>query len=120
MAAALQGLDSCGGLPNSALNVKFAPLFDGVTVIVPDATSRGRKGRQDSRNLTGVARSIRIARLPVEVTDTKGADVRDVLRDQGPDAVRKGLPKRARGTKASNGIDFALISGRNYCGEITD
>ncbi|HEX4145155.1 MAG TPA: phage/plasmid primase, P4 family [Pirellulales bacterium] len=73
------------GLPSSALSPKFARLFAGVhVVLVPDRDSAGEAGAQKSaRALHGVAASVRIAVLPAEFSESKGADVRDVLRKEG-------------------------------------
>ncbi|MCC6123341.1 MAG: DUF3987 domain-containing protein [Pirellulales bacterium] len=93
-AAALHGMGFlAAGLPNNRLNAKFAPLFqDADAVFIPDGDRPGVEGATVSaKTLQGVARSVRIASLPVEIKDTKGQDVRDVLREQGPDVIRKAI-----------------------------
>ena len=85
-AAALHdlGLLACG-LNTCRLAAKFARLFDGVDVVViPDRDRAGEDGaHHTSRVLKGVAASLSIAILPAEFTETKGADVRDVLATHG-------------------------------------
>ncbi len=81
-AAALHGLGLLAfGMPSNALAAKFARLFAGVDVVlVPDRDRAGMEGADKSgRALFGHAASIRIAALPAEFKETKGADVRDVL-----------------------------------------
>jgi replicative DNA helicase len=93
-AAALYSLGIlAAGLPSNRLSAKFAPVFKGVdVVIVPDADDAGASGAEGTAKvLRGVARSLRIGRLPVEHRETHGDDVRDVLRDQGSEAVRKAI-----------------------------
>lgn len=94
-AAALVGLGFNGcGLPSSFLADKYAGLFRGVhIVLVPDLDEVGQNGAQRSGgNLKGIAASVRVARLPGEITATKGDDVRDVLaRDGGAKLVRDAI-----------------------------
>ena len=81
-AAALSDLGYVAiGLPNNRLNEKFAGRFRGMhVVIVPDADKAGENGAvETAKVLYGVAASVKIAKLPVETKETKGADVRDVL-----------------------------------------
>ncbi|MEZ6073964.1 MAG: toprim domain-containing protein [Pirellulales bacterium] len=78
------------GLNTCRLAAKFARLFNDVDIVlVPDRDSAGSKGALVSASvLHEVARSIRIATLPMEFRKTKGADVRDVLKlDGGRDLV---------------------------------
>ncbi len=95
--AALHGLGyNAAGLPNNRLNPKFAPLFLGIDVVViPDGDTAGQEGAEKTAEiLRGVARSICIARLPVEVKESGGEDVRDVLRkfgESGPAMIRKAI-----------------------------
>lgn len=90
-ASALVGLGfDAAGLPNASMNRKYADLFRGVNVIlVADLDKPGQHGSQVSGgNLFGIAASVRCARLPGEVVETKGDDVRDVIRRDGADTVR--------------------------------
>jgi hypothetical protein len=84
--AALHGLGllACG-LNTCRLAAKFARLFVGVEIIlVPDRDRPSEEGSQFSaRVLRGVAKSVRIAVLPAEFKESKGEDVRDVLRRPG-------------------------------------
>jgi hypothetical protein len=94
-AAALVGLalNACG-LPRSYMADKYAGLFRGVNVVlVPDLDEVGQNGAQRSGgHLKGIAASVRIARLPGEITATKGQDVRDVLaRQDGARLVREAI-----------------------------
>lgn len=88
-AAALIGLGfDAAGMPRCDLADKFARLFRGVHVVmVPDLDMPGQHGaKQTAARLVGIAASVRIARLPGEVRQSKGDDVRDVLRR--PDGER--------------------------------
>jgi len=81
-AAALSDLGYLAiGLPGNRLNEKFAGRFRGMhVVIVPDADKAGENGAvETAKVLYGVAASVKVAKLPAETKDTKGADVRDVL-----------------------------------------
>jgi hypothetical protein len=94
-AAALHdlGLLACG-LNTCRLAAKFAPLFQGVDVVlVPDRDRGGEEGSQHScRVLRGIASTARIAVLPAEFKDSRGSDVRDVLkREGGRDFVLKAI-----------------------------
>jgi hypothetical protein len=94
-AAALIGLgfNACG-LPTSCMADKFARLFAGVNVlIVPDLDTTGRDGAQKTGGrLSGIAKSVRVARLPGEVVESHGDDVRDVLsRPNGEQLVRDAI-----------------------------
>jgi len=73
------------GLPGNRLKDTFADMFRGVNVIViPDADKPGQVGAEGTAKLLyGVAESVRIAKLPVEVRDSGGLDVRDVLQMEG-------------------------------------
>jgi hypothetical protein len=81
--AALHGLGllACG-LNTCRLAAKFARLFADVEIVlVPDRDRPSEQGAQhSSRALQGIAKSIRIAVLPAEFKETKGEDVRDLLR----------------------------------------
>jgi len=82
-AAALHGLGllACG-LNTCRLAAKFGRLFVGVNIIlIPDRDRAGEDGAQHSgRVLRGITKSVRIAVLPAEFKESKGEDVRDVLR----------------------------------------
>ncbi len=82
-AAALHGLGllACG-LNTCRLAAKFGRLFKDVDVIlIPDRDRAGEEGAGHSaRVLRNVALSTRIAVLPAEFKESKGDDVRDVLR----------------------------------------
>ena len=87
------GLNACG-LPRSYMADKYAGLFRGVHVVmVPDLDEVGQNGAQRSGgHLKGIAASVRIVRLPGEITATKGDDVRDVLkRADGAKLVREAI-----------------------------
>jgi len=85
-AAALHGVGllACG-MNTCRLAVKFARLFVGVEIVlIPDRDRAGEEGSEFSaRVLRGVAKSVRIAVLPAEFKESKGVDVRDVLRRPG-------------------------------------
>jgi len=93
-ASALVGLGYlAAGLPRNEMAAKFARLFTGCDVIVvPDLDTPGVDGAQRTAGrLAGVAASVKIARLPGEIVQTGGNDVRDVIAKQGPDAVRAAI-----------------------------
>jgi hypothetical protein len=94
-AAALIGLGfDAAGLPTSFMADKYAELFRGVDVVlVPDLDEPGQLGAQKSGgNLSGIAASVRVARLPGELRATNGDDVRDVLkRPNGEQLVRDAI-----------------------------
>jgi hypothetical protein len=85
-AAALHdlGLLACG-LNTCRLATKFARLFAGTEIIlIPDRDRAGEEGSQFSAGvLRGVAKSVRIAVLPAEFRESRGDDVRDILRRPG-------------------------------------
>lgn len=93
--AALVGMGYlAAGLPTSMMADKYARLFAGVHVIlVPDLDSAGQAGAQKSGGrLFGIAASVRVARLPGEIVEKGGDDVRDVLsRDGGESLVRSAV-----------------------------
>ena len=87
---------NAAGLPGNHLHPKFAEMFEGVDVVVlPDGDKAGISGALDSaKALQGKAASVRIALLPVEIEESGGQDVRDVLKaygDRGPDAIRNAI-----------------------------
>ncbi|WP_413430910.1 primase-helicase zinc-binding domain-containing protein [Crateriforma spongiae] len=96
-AAALVGMGyNAAGLPSSKLPPKFARLFRGChIVLVPDLDEVGQGGAVSSGGcLKSIAASVRIARLPGEVLETGGDDVRDVLRTSGgASKVREAIDK---------------------------
>jgi hypothetical protein len=89
-ASALIGLghNACG-LPTCVMADKFSRLFTGVhVVIVPDLDTPGQSGSQKTGGrLVGIAASVRVARLPGEIVESSGDDVRDVLRRENGTAL---------------------------------
>ncbi len=81
------------GLPGCQMHEEFADLFDGVHVtLVPDGDAPSIRGaKKTAARLSGVAASLRVARLPLELKPSKGGDVRDVLREQGEDAIHNAI-----------------------------
>ena len=75
------------GTPSNKMAAKYARLFSGVDIIiVPDLDLAGKSGAEyTAANLSGIAASVAVARLPGKVKDKHGDDVRDVLRK--PDGV---------------------------------
>jgi hypothetical protein len=89
-AAALHGMGySACGLSTNNMAAKFAELFRGChVVIVHDLDAVGLDGaKKTARRLMGIAESVRIARLPGELKESSGDDVRDVQRRLGGAAV---------------------------------
>ena len=90
-AAALVGLGfNAAGLPRNEMAPKYARLFaDCDVIVVPDLDVPGTDGAQRTAGrLAGVASSVKIARLPGEVVQSGGQDVRDVISREGDAAVR--------------------------------
>jgi hypothetical protein len=93
-AAALVALGfDAAGLPSCFMPARFAKLFVGCDVVlVPDLDVAGRDGSQQTGgNLSGVAASVRVARLPGEIVEKGGADVRDVIARHGAEAVQQAI-----------------------------
>ena len=94
-AAVLVGLGfNAVGLPTSKMNKKYAALFTGCDIVlVPDLDSAGIEGAQQSGGrLIGIAASVKVARLPGEVVQSKGPDVRDTLKSaDGESLVRNAI-----------------------------
>lgn len=92
-AAALHGLDYLAvGMNGDALPQKFVSLFQGVdVVIVPDRTTPAEaKARESAARLEGVAKSVKIAALPLPLDGDRGDDTRDALSQRdGEQLVRK-------------------------------
>ncbi len=84
---------NAAGLPSSGIPARFAKLFVGCDVVlVPDLDVAGRDGSQQTGgNLSGVAASVRVARLPGEIVEKSGADVRDVIARHGAEAVQQAI-----------------------------
>lgn len=88
-AAALIGLGfNAFGYVGNKMATKYARLFEGVdVVVVPDLDTAGNIGAEHTAgNLSGIAASVAVARLPGIVKDKHGDDVRDCLRK--PDGER--------------------------------
>lgn len=82
-AAALMGLGfNAAGMPTNKLATKYARLFVGVDIIiVHDLDSAGVRGADyTAGNLSGIASSVAVARMPGAIVEKNGDDVRDVLR----------------------------------------
>lgn len=81
------------GLPTCHMHEEFAPLFMGVhVVLVPDGDAPSIRGaKKTAARLSGVAASVRVARLPLELKPSKGGDIRDVIREQGESAVHAAI-----------------------------
>lgn len=104
------------GLPTCQMNAKFARLLAGCHVtIVPDLDMAGQEGSKDTAaRLAGVAASVRIARLPGKIEESKGEDVRDILaKRDGEQLVRRAIvdaPLVDEKGQARNEIQYSLIS----------
>ena len=105
--AALVGLGYlAAGMPNSKLNAKYARLFTGChVVLVHDLDKAGLNGTQgNGGQLVGIAASVRVARLPGEIVEIHGDDVRDVLsKPAGEQSVRQAIEDAAEWTPAASG-----------------
>lgn len=77
------------GTNGKGLNKKFVSLFSGVNVVFfPDRTSDATEATQKAaRYLDGVAASIRIGALPLEMDSGKGDDLRDALKQKDGEAL---------------------------------
>lgn len=98
-AAALVGLGfNAAGMPGCKLTSKYARLFAGVdVVVVPDLDLSGVRGADyTAGNLSSIAASVAVARLPGIIKDKHGDDVRDVLRKpDGETLVRDAIREAA-------------------------
>jgi len=94
-AAALWHLGfNAAGLPGASLPVYHVEFFRGVDVVcVPDLDIPGQEGAQKTGgHLQGIASSVRVAKLPGEVLQSKGKDVRDILqRPDGASLIRDAI-----------------------------
>lgn len=94
-AAALHSLGfKAAGMPTCKLSKKLARAFAGCSVIiVPDLDKTGIESAQiTAGRLYGIAKSVRIARLPGEVVAKDGDGVREILaQSDGESLVRQAL-----------------------------
>ena len=107
-AAALDGLGLlAAGLPGADLPVAFAELFRGCdVVIVPDLDKAGQKGaKKTGGRLLEIAKTVSVARLPGELKDTSGADVRDVISKLGHEAVLNTISNALEFIPDEGGLD---------------
>lgn len=105
-AAALSDLGfNALGMPTSRLAIKFCSMLRGChVIIIPDRDKAGLEGAEKTASrLHGVAASVRIAALPVEYRESKGADVRDVLGMQDGESLVRGAIDDALPWVPSNG-----------------
>jgi hypothetical protein len=118
-AAALVGLGfNAAGTNGSFLPAPFAKLFaDCDIILVPDLDSAGQVGASRSGgHLSGIAASIRVARLPGEVVEKGGDDVRDVIARHGDEAVRQEITSatqwtpREGDTKEDDGLPEVVLT----------
>ena len=125
-AAALHGLGFlAAGMSTCMMNAKFSRLFAGCDVIlVPDRDVAAIDGaKRTSGGLYDVAKSIRLAALPAEVTKKDGPDVRDILKKQDGrelvlTAIRDARPVDAdgsvRGIRLLNRYAAAQLATGNF------
>lgn len=119
-AAALHSLGfKAVGMPTCKLAKKFARLFIGChVVLVPDLDTTGEESTPiNAARLAGVAKSIRIVRLPGEMKATDGDGVREVLaQTDGEALVRQAIedaqpwePERPDDTAHEDGYEWTAI-----------
>lgn len=127
-ASALIGLGYLSaGLPSSSMPSKYAQLFKGVHVIlVPDLDEVGQNGAQKSGSrLFGIAASVKVARLPGELTATNGQDVRDILKKPDGEKLVRDAVNDAKAWEPREGEDTGkdgkpeVIVSLNY-GSVVD
>lgn len=95
-AAALTSLGYfAAGLPRADLPESHTRLFTGCdVVVVPDLDTAGMKGAEKTAaRLTGIATSVSVARLPGELSDSGGDDVRDTVARSGEQAVHDAISR---------------------------
>ena len=96
--AAYHGLGylACG-MNTDHLAAKFTGLFQGVDVILmPDRTADAeKKSEQSAALLVGVARSVKIAKLPLPIDGSRGDDARDVLKQHDGEQLLQQAIERA-------------------------
>ena len=123
-AAALVGLgyvNTCG-LPGSAMDEKYATLFAGVDVVViPDLDRAGQKGANKTcEHLSQTAASVKIARLPGDIEDKGGDDVRDIITRLGGAAVRRAVDEATHWEPSEQIDDRPVVVVGNTSGRTTD
>jgi hypothetical protein len=82
------GFLACG-LPTDRMASKYARLFAGChVIIIPDRNlSAEAKAKKTAGTVFGVAASVRIGTLPLDIGGTNGDDARDVLRLNGGETL---------------------------------
>lgn len=113
-AAALHGLGYlAAGMNGDSLQQRFVPLFQGCeVVIVPDRKSQAvEKSKETAARLAGVAKSIKIATLPLPLDGDRGDDVRDALRQNDGeklvrDAIESASDCRGESTSGPRRVDL--------------
>jgi hypothetical protein len=95
------------GLPTCLMAAKYAKLFAGCNVVlVPDLDVPSMEGTVKSGgHLFRLAASIRVARMPGEVVQSKGDGVREVLAKRGVEAVREAVAKSEPWEPAEGTVD---------------
>ncbi len=104
------------GLPTNQMNVAFAEAFrDCHVVIVPDLDDAGFNGaNRTASRLIGIARTVRVARLPGELKTKGGDDVRDIAeRGGGRDLIRNAVEEAKPWTPGDNAKSWLLISNNH-------
>jgi len=113
------GLPTCRITQNGRL-ARFAPLFAGCRVVlIPDLDKPGQEGaKTTAQTFAPYCDEIRIARLPGEITEKGGKDVRDILKQKNGEQLVRSAVENARRVGADGEpleeVEFSVIS----CGEL--
>jgi P4 family phage/plasmid primase-like protien len=112
-AAALHSLRfKAVGLPGSKMAAKFARVFnDCDVIIIPDLDTTGNASAPvTAARLKGIARSVRIARLPGEMKATDGDGVREILaKRDGENLLRQAIAEAVAWEPPNSGSVEALF-----------
>lgn len=114
-AAALHGLDYfAAGMNGDSLPQKFVVLFKGVdVVVVPDRKSDAtEKAKETAARLAGVAKSVKIATLPLPLDGDRGDDTRDALKQADGEKLVRDCIDQAKHWNASEQKQIKLTTFR--------
>lgn len=114
--AALHGLEYlAAGMNGDALPQKFVGLFQGCdVVIIPDRTTDAEtKAEETAARLAGVAKSVKIATLPLPLDGDRGDDTRDALKQRDGEQLVRQCIEAARPWNTKPGCEVKLTTMRS-------
>lgn len=111
------------GMSGGTLKPQFGPMFAGVNLVaMPDADDPSWKASAKNRDaLREHVADFKVARLPTEITPSRGMDVRDIIESHGPDAIHRCIEQaeppetafawiKSDGNSKPEKIEYSLIS----------